>query len=258
MELFFYGVSYLVIDLCPIVAPGGVNILGQRNITYKILGETIHNKIMTTLERILRQIRDNNRAIIVGCGAASKSGNLLDIIGNYHAHHPCCIYAGYGNINNDYLSLGFGAKLQMKLFGSTNQHEIEKWLHSIKWEIMSTNRAYTQDTENIATKIEQSKAWNLVGIYIDNKFKPVKIALWDYDSTKKLLRYIIAKMIANEVEGKKYIDWSGWEDYCDSSFTELQAQEKMNNMLTQFYGRNTPRFRSRELFQSLLDNMTPF
>ena len=54
----------------------------------------------------------------MGWGAASKSGNLGNIIGNYHAHHPCCIYAGYGNIDQDYDFLVLGAKLQMKLFGS--------------------------------------------------------------------------------------------------------------------------------------------
>ena len=99
MELFFQGVSYLVIDLCPIIAPGGVGILGRKDNTETILGKTIHNKIMTTLEGILRVICDNNRAIIVGWGAASRSGKLGNIIGNYHAHHPCCIYAGYGNID---------------------------------------------------------------------------------------------------------------------------------------------------------------
>ena len=30
MELFFNGVSFLVINLCPIIAPGGVDILGRK------------------------------------------------------------------------------------------------------------------------------------------------------------------------------------------------------------------------------------
>ena len=144
---------------------------------------------MTTLERILQLIRDNNRAIIVGLGAASRSGKLGNIIGNYHAHHPCCIYAGYGNITYDYDALVLGAKLRMKLFGNTNQHEIEKWLHSIKFEIMSTNRAFTQDTLNIAKKIEQSRAWNRIGMHIDYNFKPLKIPrkFWHDDEIKELL-----------------------------------------------------------------------
>ena len=95
-KVFFQGVSlFLFIDLCPIAALSSTTILGQRNVSEKILGQSTHNKIMTTLEGILRVICDGNRAIIVGCGdVARNSGNLADIIGDYHAHHPCCIYAG--------------------------------------------------------------------------------------------------------------------------------------------------------------------
>ena len=257
MELFFQGVSFLVIDLCPIIAPGGVGILGRKNNTETILGQTIHNKIMTMLERILRVIRDGNRAIIVGFGdAARHSGNMADIIGNYHARHPCTIYAGVGNIDTDYDALVLGAKLQMKLFGTDDQHEIEKWLHSIKFEIMSTNRAFTQDTVNVAKKIEQSRAWNRIGMHIDYNFKPLKITtnFWLVDEIKELLQFCIAQMFANEVNGKKNIKWSLWENFSGSDFTRTDAQKKIVAMLTSCYGRNKPR--TREQFESLLDNLT--
>ena len=74
---------------------------------------------------------------------------LLGII-MHHAHHPCCIYAGFGNINNDYDALVLGAKLQMKLFGTVNQHLNEKWLLAIKWRITSNNRAFAQDPLHVA------------------------------------------------------------------------------------------------------------
>ena len=111
-------------------------------------------------------------------------------------------------INNDYDALVVGAKLQMKLFGNTNQHTSEKHLWWIKWEIMSTNRAFTQDTVNIDKKIEQSRAWNRIGMYIDYNFKPVKIKFWGNDATKKLLRYVIANMTDNVDHGLRYINWS--------------------------------------------------
>ena len=121
-KVFFQGVSlFLLIDLCPIAAPSSTTILGQRNASEKILGQSTHNEIMTILEGILRVICDGNQAIIVGCGdVARNSGNLADIIGDCHAHHLCCIYAGWGNIDKDYDSLVVGAKLQMKLFGNDN------------------------------------------------------------------------------------------------------------------------------------------
>ena len=256
MELFFYGVSYLVIDLCPIIAPGGVGILGRQNCSANILGLTIHNKIMTKLEGILRPIRDNNQAIIVGWGNASRSGNMGDIIGDYHAKHPCCIYAGHGNMDKDYDSVVSGAKLQMKLFGNTNQHKSEKYLWWIKWIIISNNRAFTRDSVNIGKKIEQSIAWNRVGMYIDYNFKAEKMPtkFWYDDEIEKLLQFCIAEMFANEVNGKKNIDWSLWENFSGSDFTRTDAQKKISKMIINNYGTNKPR--TRELFESLLDKIT--
>ena len=162
-----------------------------------------------------------------------------NIIGNYHAKHPCCIYAGYGNITYDYDALVLGAKLRMKLFGNTNQHTSEKYLWWIKWEIMSTNRAFTQDTVNIAKKIEQSKAWNRVGMYIDYNFKPVKMPtnFWHDDEIKQLLQFVIAQMYANEVNVRMNIDWSKW-DVLGTVFTRSQARYKVDHMIRSCYGTN--------------------
>ena len=54
--------------------------------------------------------------------------------------------------------------------------------------------------------------------------------------------------------GRQYVDWSGWEDSFGSYFARLEAQYKIVTMITSCYGTNIPR--TRELFESLLDNMT--
>ena len=177
-ELFFYGVSFILIDQCPIAAPGGTAFLGKKNAAARILGKLSHDKIMTTLEGILRSIILNNQAIIFGCGNAGRySGNLPNIIGNYYAHHPCCIYAGNGNIDNDYDAIVIGAKLQMKLFGYDNSKtkKIIEWIHGLKLVIMSKNRLFTRDAMHVALKKEQKEAWKLFRIYIDVYFNILNI-----------------------------------------------------------------------------------
>ena len=121
---------------------------------------------------------------------------------------------------------------------------------------MSTNLAFTQDSVNTGKKIEQSKAWNRVGMYIDYNFKKVNMPQWFWhdDEVKKLLQFCIAQKFAHEVNGKKTIDWSLWENFSGCVITGRQARYKVDNMIRSCYGINAPR--TRELFESLLDNMT--